>query len=197
MEEIQLITLASASPRRRDILSDAGLRFEVMPADVEEFEDTQAEPSALVHYNALIKAEAIAQQRPDALILAADTTVFHRQHVLSKPRDMREAREMLKRLSGETHTVYTGVALMCLARGIQDVFVDTSDVCFKALDDDTITQYFSVVNPLDKAGAYGIQDGRELIIESYSGSLENIMGLPVGSVIEHLERYGLLDAVKV
>lgn len=194
---IDKITLASGSPRRRDLLTDAGLRFEVCPADVEEFDDPLAEPSALVHHNARLKAATIADQQPEALVLGSDTTVSLHGYSLGKPADMQEARKTLKKLSGQTHTVYTGVALICRATGLDDVFVETSDVTFHELDEDTITQYFSIVNPLDKAGAYGIQDGRSLIIKEFHGTIENIMGLPIHSLLEKLEKLGLLDALRV
>lgn len=189
------ITLASASPRRRDILSDAGLRFEICPANVEEFEDSNAAPDALVHHNAQLKAVCVARTRPLALVLGADTTVCLRAEVLGKPADMQEARAILKKLSGKTHTVYTGVALISEPLGVDEIFIETSEVTFKPLDDATITQYFSIVNPLDKAGAYGIQDGRSLIVERYTGSLANIMGLPVERLRSVLDAKGLLDSL--
>ena len=189
------ITLASASPRRRDLLAQANINFEVCPADVQEFDDPRAEPAALVHHNANLKANALANAKPTALVLGSDTTVSLKERILGKPTDLNAARTMLKELSGQTHTVYTGVALMCRQLKLDDVFVETSEVTFKTLNDDTITEYFNIVNPLDKAGSYGIQAGRELIIDHYEGSLANIMGLPIESLLKRLEDLGLLDVV--
>jgi len=102
---------------------------------------------------------------------------------------------MLRRLSGETHTVYTGLALIYTPLCIDEVWFVSSSVTFNLLSEDTITQYFSIVNPLDKAGAYGIQDGTSLIIDHFEGSLTNIMGLPIESLTERLQELGLLDAL--
>ena len=99
---------------------------------------------------------------------------------------------MLGRLSGRTHVVYTGVSLQCQDRDINETFGVRSEVTFKSLDDQTIDRYFEIVNPLDKAGAYGIQEGTELIIESFEGSHSNIMGLPIDETKRMLERHNLI-----
>lgn len=194
---INKIVLASASPQRSDLLTEAGLKFEVCPAHVDEFEDPMAQPDALVHHNSRLKAEAIARGRPDALVLGADTTVSHKSRVLNKPADMSEARAMLHRLSGQAHTVYTAVTLLCIEHGIDELILESSQVTFKPLDDATITQYFSIVNPLDKAGAYGIQDGTSLILDHYEGSLANVMGLPIESLLERLAILNLIEDLRV
>ena len=171
--------LASASPRRRELLAKAGFEFSVQTANVVEDEDPNGDPRAAVLHNALIKALAVAEANPDALVLGADTTVAFGGKVFNKPADMAEARAMLKTLGGNTHTVYTGVCLACARTGLREQRVFSSRVKFKPLDDATISLYFKIVNPLDKAGAYGIQAGRELVIDSYDEPLSNIMGLPV------------------
>jgi len=216
------LILASASPRRRELLARLGVEFEVLVAPIIEHEEPTAEPRAMVLHNAALKAEWVCAQRPGALVLAADTTVALENHVLNKPRDLAEARAMLKQLSGRTHTVYTGVCLWRrvgtplrgvhgdvpqIAEGgrlgeaslpaeanIEISHCETSEVTFRKLDDATITRYFTLVNPLDKAGAYGIQEGRELILEQYTGSLSNIMGLPVEWLATQLHGLALIPS---
>lgn len=186
------IILASASPRRHQLLAEMGVGFSVVPANVDEWEHPEADPREMVLHNAEKKAAHLAQQLPDAPVLGADTTVALEGTVLNKPADLADARAMLMRLSGKTHTVFTGVALNWQSRGICESFCETSFVKFRPLTDAIIDAYFAVVNPLDKAGAYGIQEGRELIIESWDGSLTNIMGLPTEALAVFLKRYQLL-----
>ncbi|HTB80703.1 MAG TPA: Maf family protein [Opitutaceae bacterium] len=185
------LILASASPRRQQLLAEMGLAFDVMPAEVTEHEAPDADPRAMVAHNAALKAEWVAARHPDALVLGADTTVFIDGTVLNKPGNLAEARAMLRRLAGRTHTVFTGLALR---RVRDDLRLDdgvTSEVTFKNFDDAAIDAYFRIVNPLDKAGAYGIQEGRELIIAGWHGSFTNIMGLPVDETKQILTRAGL------
>jgi septum formation protein len=186
------LILASASPRRKQLLAELGLRFDVIVADVTEHEDPSTDPRVMVTHNAALKADWVATRHPEAWVLGADTTVFIDQRVLNKPADLTEARVMLKKLSGRTHTVFTGVAFRRLSDGLRIDEGVTSEVTFKAFDDAVIDDYFSRVNPLDKAGAYGIQDGRELIVAGWQGSFSNIMGLPMEATKQILARYGLL-----
>ncbi len=186
--------LASASPRRRELLARLGVEFEVVVAPIVEHEEATAEPRGMVLHNAALKAAWVCAQRPGALVLAADTTVALDDHVLNKPRDMAEARAMLRKLSGRTHTVYTGVCLWRRPGAPEISHCETSAVTFRALDDAAIMRYFALVNPLDKAGAYGIQEGRELILEHYTGSLSNIMGLPLEWLAAQLHGLALLPS---
>ncbi len=192
----RVLHLASASPRRARLLGEMGISFIVEPTHVEENEDVSADPAALVCANACAKARALACRRPQSLILGCDTTVALDGHNLSKPADMTEARAMLMRLSGRAHTVYTGVCLIDGAQRWEHVASVSSRVFFRALTDEGIDRYFQIVNPLDKAGAYGIQEGREIIIERWEGSLSNIMGLPVEFLGELLGRRGLLEPLR-
>lgn len=173
------LVLASASPRRSELLQRMGLAFEVHPSHAEEDDSGSNGPEQMVHHNAALKAAAMEGTYPHALILGSDTTVAIDDRVLSKPIDLADAKAMLQRLSGRVHTVYTAVALHWSAGDFRECFVERSDVRFKPLDDAVIDAYFAIVNPLDKAGAYGIQEGRELIVESVEGSVENVMGLPI------------------
>jgi len=186
------LILASASPRRRELLAGLGVAFEVVVADVTEHEHPDAEPRAMVAHNAALKADWVAACHPDAWVLGADTTVFINGTVLNKPADLADARVMLRRLAGRTHTVFTGVALRRAADGVKEDHGVTSLVTFKPFDDAVIDAYFRLVNPLDKAGAYGIQEGRELIIAGWEGSFTNIMGLPMEVTKQILTQRGLL-----
>lgn len=190
-EPLRLI-LASASPRRRELLGQLGVPFDVVVADVTEHEAADADPRAMVAHNAALKADWVAARHPEAWVLGADTTVFVDHTVLNKPRDLDEARAMLRRLAGRSHTVFTGVALRRLSEGVRVDEGVTSEVVFKPFDDAVIEAYFKVVNPLDKAGAYGIQDGRDLIVAGWRGSFSNIMGLPMETTKQILTQRGLL-----
>ncbi len=190
------LVLASGSPRRSELLTRMGLRFEVYPAKVDEWEEHDAPPDELVRHNAQLKATWAAERRPGELILASDTTVALDNHVLNKPVDMNEARAMIKRLAGRTHTVYTAIHLLCPAMELDALEHVTSEVTFNLLDATAIERYFQIVNPLDKAGAYGIQEGRELIIAGLDGSLSNVMGLPVERLEELLRQLGLWDLLR-
>ena len=191
--ETSPLILASASPRRKQLLGELGLKFDIVVAQVTEHEDPNTDPRVMVTHNAALKADWVAARHPDAWVLGADTTVFIDHIVLNKPADLAAARAMLKRLAGRTHVVFTGVALRHIGRGLRIDEGVTSEVTFKAFDDAVIDEYFRVVNPLDKAGAYGIQEGRELIIEGWRGSFSNIMGLPMEATKQILSSCGLLS----
>ena len=179
------IVLASSSPRRSELLARAGVIFEIVVSPAEEIHDASLKPDVLCELNASLKADAVAQMRPDATVIGADTLVFIDDLPLGKPMDLAEARAMLRRLSGRTHRVCTGVCVIHPG-GERNSFHDLTEVIFRVLDDAAIDAYFARVNPLDKAGAYGIQDHGESIISEIRGSFENVMGLPVDMVIEAL-----------
>ena len=186
------LILASASPRRRELLSTLNIPFGVEVATVTEHEDASTDPRVMVAHNAALKADWVAERHPDAYVLGADTTVFIAGHALNKPRDLTEARAMLHRLSGQTHTVFTGLALRCRNSGIQEDEGVASAVTFKSLDDTIISQYLEKVHVLDKAGAYAIQEHADLIIAGFTGSWTNIVGLPLETTKQILTRHGLL-----
>ena len=181
------IVLASSSPRRRELLERAGIIFEVVVSPAEEIHDPAMKPSFLCEHNATLKAAAVAALRPDATVIGSDTLVFIDGMPLGKPVDLEEGRLMLRRLSARTHRVCTGVCVIH-ANGERMVFHEITEVTFRALDDDSIDHYFSLVNPLDKAGAYGIQEHGDQIISEIRGSYENVMGLPVEQVLAALRR---------
>jgi septum formation protein len=186
------LILASASPRRRELLGQLGVPFEVVVADVTEHEESSTDPRVMVAHNAALKADWVAERNPDAIVLGADTTVFVDRHALNKPRDQIEARDMLRRLSGRTHTVFTGLAVRRQIDGLKIDEGVASEVTFKPLDDAMIEEYLSRVHTLDKAGGYGIQEHSDLIVAGYRGSLSNIVGLPLETTKQILTRCGLL-----
>ena len=185
--------LASASPRRTELLRGAGVPHRVLVAAVTEHEDPSTDPARMVLHNARLKAAAVSRLHPEALVLGADTTVALGDRALNKPADLTESRAMLRSLSGREHTVHTGVCLLCPALGIDEAHDVTAWVRFRPLTDDDITRYQGLVNTLDKAGAYGIQEGREIIIDDYQRPISTIMGLPVEYVKERLAALGVLE----
>ncbi|MEY3853764.1 MAG: septum formation protein Maf [Verrucomicrobiota bacterium] len=187
--------LASASPRRTELLRDAGLPHRVVVAAVTEHEDPSTDPAKMVLHNARLKAAAVSRLHPDALVLGSDTTVALGDQALNKPADLAESRAMLRRLSGREHTVHTGVCLLCPSLGIDESHDVTAWVRFNVLSEDDITRYQSLVNTLDKAGAYGIQEGREIIIDDYQRPISTIMGLPVEFVKARLASLGVLERI--
>jgi septum formation protein len=186
------LILASASPRRRELLAGLGLKFEIVTAVVTEEENPATDPLVMVAHNAALKADWVARRRPEALVLGADTTVFIDGSALNKPRDLGEARAMLRRLAGRTHTVFTGLALRHAAAGMKIDEGAASEVTFRPLDDATIENYLALVHTLDKAGGYAIQEHGDLIVAGHTGSFTNIVGLPLETVKQILTRCGLL-----
>jgi septum formation protein len=186
------LILASASPRRRELLAELGASFEVVVAQVTEHEDPQLDPRVMVARNSALKADWVAARHPDAWVLGADTTVFIDGHALNKPADLDAARAMLRRLSGSTHTVFTGVALRHVTSGVREDLGVATQVKFHFYDDEVIETYLSCVHVLDKAGAYAIQESGELLVAQRSGSLSNVVGLPQEEVRELLTRHGVL-----
>ncbi len=185
------LLLASASPRRRELLVRLGWPFEVVTAQVTEHEAHDAEPRAMVARNAALKADWVATRHPEAVVLGADTTVYIGGTVLNKPRDGAEARAMLRQLAGRTHTVFTGLAVRRAVDGLRLDGGAASEVTFKAFGDEAIETYLARVHTLDKAGGYAIQEHGNLIVERFTGSLENIIGLPLEETKQLLTKAGL------
>jgi len=186
------LILASASPRREELLGEAGYAFRVIAPEVDEAHDESLSCEALTMENARVKALAIAQLHEGALVIGADTLVYLDGIPLGKPRDMEDAFRMLQRLSGHTHQVCTGVALVQLGGRMEETFSVISEVTFKPLTDELIRDYHSRIQPLDKAGAYAVQDESAMIIETVSGSWSNVKGLPMERLSEELARLGVL-----
>jgi septum formation protein len=183
--------LASASPRRAALLSESGFEFQIVsPRVVEKFDSTLT-LRELTLWNAVRKGISIAQTRPDAVVLAADTLVALQTKIIGKPADLGEATWMLRCLSGETHDVCSAVAIYRQTSGRSDVFYEISRVRFRRLNDAAIEKYLAKVDPLDKAGAYAAQAGGAEIIESIEGSFTNIVGLPMEKTVAALAKFGI------
>lgn len=184
------LILASGSPRRRELLEKAGLDFEVIPSPAEEIHDAALGMAGLCEGNARLKAAAVAVYHPEAAVIGADTLVFLDGEPLGKPKDLKQAAGMLRRLSGKAHRVCTGVCIAGPGNSVRTLH-QVTEVVFRKLDEETIQGYLAKTNPLDKAGAYGIQDHGEMIVERIAGAFDNVMGFPVAQVLEALEGIGL------
>ena len=183
------LILASASPRRRELLAAAGLAFRVVPAQVDESPLPGEAADATVERLAAVKAHTVAALHPPGLVLGADTLVLSpRGRALGKPADLDEARAMLHELSGHAHTVLTGVCLCRQTPRFEEIWHCRSVVRFRTLDNEAVERYLRQVNTLDKAGAYAVQECGELIIERVDGLLSNVIGLPVEEVLARLRR---------
>ncbi len=173
------IVLASASPRRRALLAALGVAFEVYTSDAAEV-DSGTTPSAIVEWNACAKRDAVAQQLAEpAVLIAADTLVFLDEHVLTKPADKAQACNMLRQLSGNTHQVITGLALLDMTTGKKVMGAETTDVTFRKLSDAEIQRFVDIVNPVDRAGAYTVDGPGSLLVARYDGCFQNVLGLPI------------------
>lgn len=177
--ELPPLILASASPRRSELLRQLGCDFKIVPSDATELHHDQLTAREVSQINAYRKARAVAKKFPDSLVLGADTLVYLETTLFGKPANLEDAYQMLEKLQGRTHLVVTGVCLLCLRHHRQRVFAESTEVTFQPLDAVKIRRYLTKVNPLDKAGAYAIQEDGELIVEKISGSYSNVVGLPV------------------
>jgi septum formation protein len=182
------LVLASASPRRADLLRAAGFSFEILPVDLDERFRPGEKPEAAVERLAEAKASAAMSLRPDAVILAADTTVVVRGEALGKPKDAEDARRMLMLLSGRSHEVLTGMCL--LSGGRRLVHVEPTRVRFHRLSDAEIDWYIATGEPADKAGGYAVQGFASRFIEAIDGSYSNVVGLPISSLYNLLKELG-------
>jgi len=182
------LILASASPRRAGLLEEVCPEFHVVPSDATEIHDDQLTAWEMAQMNAYRKARAVAKKLPDALVLGADTLVYldGETKLFGKPADPAQAFSMLEQLQGRSHAVITGVCLMHLREHRQRVFAEWTDVRFHPLTDKQIRKYLALINPLDKAGAYAIQEHGELIVAEISGSYSNVVGLPLERLREEL-----------
>jgi len=183
--------LASSSPRRAALLSEGGFHFEIAKPRVAEKFDAALTLRELTLWNAIRKGMSIAQARPDAVVLAADTLVALENQIIGKPTDLSEASQMLRRLSGRTHEVCSAVAIYQQTSGRSAVFHDVSRVRFRRLSEATIENYLAKVSPLDKAGAYAAQGSGAEIIVKIDGSFTNVVGLPMEKTVAELTKFGI------
>jgi septum formation protein len=176
------LILASGSPRRQDLLEEAGIRFTIEVPDIDEWDNLshpELSPAEIVLANARRKAGHVAKRHSQDIVLAADTAVYCAGRFMSKPADREDAVAMLRFLSGKTHEVLTGVAWCHCPRRLVKTHVERTRVTFRPLDDAAIGDYMAKVNVMDKAGAYGYQEHGELIVERVEGSKTNVIGLPM------------------
>jgi MAF protein len=183
--------LASASPRRRELLEKHGIPFRVFVPDVTE-QDSGIDYKRVALANAALKADAAAERFPDALVIGADTVIELDHEILGKPSDREHAEQMLLRMSGRSHSVVTGVCMVCRSRRVRMTFADVSHVIFRKIDLKDIRRYMDLVPVMDKAGAYAVQEYGELIIERVDGLISNVIGLPVERIAQTLRLNGLL-----
>ena len=185
------LVLASSSPRRSALLSESGFEFDVIPSRLAEKFDDAVTLRELTLWNAIRKGMSVAQKRPDAVVLSADTLVALDNEIIGKPANLDEAAEVLQRLSGRTHEVCSAVLIYHQTSGRSAVFHDISHVRFHRLNRAMISKYFARVNPLDKAGAYAAQGIGAEIIANIQGSYTNVVGLPMEKTVPALAKFGI------
>jgi septum formation protein len=191
MSEQRTIILASASPRRKELLSLIGLKFKIDVSDYEEDLGLKLKPHELAKYISLEKARAVAQKYKDALIIAADTFIVFRNYLLGKPHTDSEALRMLILLNGRVHSVVTGYTVLDTRTGKKSSCSAETKVWFRKMTIDELRAYVKTGEPLDKAGAYAIQGIGSLIIKKIEGDYFNVIGLPVASLAETLKKFGI------
>jgi len=183
------IILASASPRRAELLRQLTSEFQVIPSAATEILDEHLSPFEVCQLNAHRKARVVAKKHPDAIVLGADTLVFLNGEILGKPASLADAARMLTRLQGRMHQVVTGISLIHLRAHRERLFAASTDVTFHPLDAGHIRDYLSRMNPLDKAGAYAIQEHGGMIVAEISGSYSNVVGLPLERLREEIQSW--------
>jgi len=183
-----MLILASKSPRRRELLRGAGYNFKIIPAESEEI-TPDTEPAAAAVKTAEAKALEVAEKHPKDVVLAADTIVVHNGKIMNKPSDKAEAFRMLRALSGQRHTVITGVVV--IAGGVTETFCQRTSVEFYPLSDEEINAYIDTDEPFDKAGGYGIQERGALLVKCIRGDYFNVMGLPIAKTARLLKKYNI------
>jgi septum formation protein len=184
------LVLASGSPRRKELLAGIGLSFDVVVADVDETIAPGMNPVEAVQDLAYRKAKAVANTLSDGLVLGADTIVVHQGEILGKPSDEEVAKAMLASLSGDTHTVYTGIALIDVNGGRELRDVRATQVEMKQLSPEEIAAYVATGEPMDKAGAYGIQGLAAPFVTELRGDYYAVVGLPIALVVQRLAEFG-------
>ena len=182
---LKSIILASASPRRKQLLTQIGFDFSVVPSTIKEDLSLPLPPEAFTEHWARKKAKNVAENNPDSLIIGADTVVILNGKILGKPNNEKDSVLMLRSLSGTTHEVITGVSLIVLESEIDITFNELTFVSFNTLSNVDILNYINKYNPYDKAGSYGIQDGFSVHINKVQGCYYNVMGLPLSSFYTH------------
>ena len=179
------LILASASPRREQLMNQIGLEFSVIPSNVIEDFSLTLPPEAFTEHWARKKAKNVAKNNPDTMVIGADTVVVLDNKILGKPKNKKDSFSMLQSLSGRTHEVITGMSILNINCGIDFTFNERTYVSFLTLSDYDISYYIDKYNPLDKAGSYGIQDWFSVHVRQIEGCYFNVMGLPLSSFFSH------------
>lgn len=185
---MQTLILASSSPRRKELLENLQLPFEISSSNIDETYDKNLPPEEIVMSLAHQKAQSVAKRRPDAFVIGADTIVVIDGQVLGKPKMVQEAAEMLKKLSGKSHYVYTGVTIISPTNQVD--FFEKTEVVFWDLTEEEINNYLKTGEHFDKAGAYGIQGYGSLLVKKINGDYFSVVGLPVARTIRELKNLG-------
>ena len=185
------IILASQSPRRRDLLAQMGLEFEVMPSNFDEQLDDSRSPETVSIELAIGKATTIAEQYPDCIVIGSDTIVTIGGHQLEKPRDEADSHQMIKLLSGHYHDVTSSLAVICKNDNVLLTGADTTKVFFKPYDEAVVTSYVKSGDGADKAAGYGIQSGGDVLIDHIEGHLDTVIGMPTHKLAELLAQIGI------
>ncbi|WP_191555904.1 Maf family protein [Metabacillus idriensis] len=184
----QHLILASGSPRRKELLENVRVPFTVVISDVEEVVDPKLPPSEIVMSLAEQKAAAVADRFNESIVLGADTVVVYNGEILGKPANTEEAKRMLTKLSGNTHQVLTGVAILFQKEKI--LFYEQTDVTFWTISEEEIEDYIETEEPMDKAGSYGIQELGSLFVKEIKGDYFSVVGLPVARTVRELKKAG-------
>jgi septum formation protein len=187
---MQRLILASSSPRRKELLENLRLKFEISSSDADESFSEELSPSDAVMELASRKSKTVALTFPDCFVIGSDTVVVHEGIILNKPAGEQEAFEMLSKLSGNTHSVYTGVSIITPEKEIR--FYEKTDVTFWDLSDEEIDTYIKSGEPFDKAGGYGIQGFGSMLVKEINGDYYTVMGLPVSRLIRELRKIGYI-----
>ena len=182
------IILASNSPRRKALLEQIGLTFQVIPSQVREDPSLRLSPVMYAEHYARLKARTVSETYPQALVIGADTIVVIDEEILGKPSSAKEAHSMLSRLSNCTHTVITGVSLQWKEAELEETFHEKTLVTFHPISNDEINYYIDNWKPFDKAGSYGIQDGSSFWVKSIKGCYFNVVGFPLATFYHYLKK---------
>lgn len=190
---LEKLILASSSPRRQKFLNNLGIDYTVVIADLDEIPIHDEQPGTFAKRMAADKAGAVASANPDSWVIGADTVVtLQNGTILGKPADQDEAIDMLRQLSNTTHQVMTGMCLCCLDRNVKTTIIESTDVTFMDIPPEVLRSYVRTGEPLDKAGAYGIQGLGSFLVESINGSCTNVIGLPVNRMLALLLQYNII-----
>ncbi len=190
------LILASASPRRQRFLADLGLQCTILAADIDETPLVGEMPDAFARRMAQEKAGAVAQQHPSSWVIGADTVVTLEGRILGKPDDAGHALEILRSLQGKKHQVISGLVLCCVQEDCFEILSKSTEVTFAQFSDDILSAYIQTGEPLDKAGAYGIQGKGGFLVRSIIGSCSNVIGLPVTSCVNLLLHHNVIEPLQ-